>query len=161
MCIQVLLIFLGIKHAGEYDIVYHHDHQYLAQYYHKDRWYKCPQTSQFSIFLRPALRVRTKLFLFITQYEGMHLHPHRPGWLSDGQCLLGAVLSGARHPGDNLDFQLIGTSLESQNRAHQIFNDTYFGMTFHLNDLLLLRYSDPLQWRCVGWFWLESPYLNS
>ena len=102
--------------AGDYDIEYRPDHQYIAQYYHKDRCYKCPQTSQFSIFLGPALRVRTKYFLF--KDEGMHLHPHWPGWLSDGQCLLGAVLSGTRHPGEDLDLQSIGTSLESQNCVH-------------------------------------------
>ena len=28
----------------------------------------------------------------------VHLRPHWPGWRADGQCLLGALLSGARHP---------------------------------------------------------------
>uniref|UniRef100_A0A8C3N7A2 Tubulin alpha chain n=1 Tax=Geospiza parvula TaxID=87175 RepID=A0A8C3N7A2_GEOPR len=31
--------------------------------------------------------------------EGVHFHPHRAGRGADGQCLLGALLPGARHPG--------------------------------------------------------------
>ena len=35
----------------------------------------------------------------------MHQHPYWPGWRADGQCLLGALLSGARHPAGRTDAQ--------------------------------------------------------
>lgn len=38
-------------------------------------------------------------FVWISENERVHLHPHRSGWYSGRKCLLGALLPWTRHPG--------------------------------------------------------------
>ena len=66
-------------------VEYRYNHQYLAQYYHKDSCYKFAQASQFFIFLRPALSVRTKLFLFKMR-ECISIHIGQAGCQMANAC---------------------------------------------------------------------------
>ena len=66
-------------------VEYRYNHQYLAQYYHKDSCYKFARASQFSIFLRPALSVRTKLFLFKMR-ECISIHIGQAGCQMANAC---------------------------------------------------------------------------
>ena len=59
----------------------------------------------FPLLIFPLLKFKYMILRHLSIPARMYLHPYRPGRSPDGQCLLGVVLPGARHPARRTDAQ--------------------------------------------------------